>query len=112
MLPAPILFAFLPNLGATEMMVIMGIAVMLFGKRLPEVGRSLGKGITEFKKGLNGLTEDLDLTSLSSPTSSAHRYDDTSRSASSYSAPSSSSSSHYTDTAVPKFEPPTQPTQD
>ena len=39
------------NLGPMEMLIVMGIAVLLFGKRLPEVGRSLGKGIVEFKKG-------------------------------------------------------------
>ena len=41
-----------------EMIIVMGIAVLLFGKRLPEVGRSLGKGIVEFKKGLNGVGDE------------------------------------------------------
>jgi sec-independent protein translocase protein TatA len=105
---APGLFALLPNLGPTEMLVVMGIAVLLFGKRLPEVGRSLGKGIVEFKKGLGGITEDLDLTSLTSTgTSSAHRYDEAPRSSSSASSSAgSSSSSHYTEASIPKFEPP------
>jgi sec-independent protein translocase protein TatA len=104
MLPEPGLFAFLPNMGPTEMIVVMGIAVLLFGKRLPEVGRSLGRGIIEFKKGLNGMGDEFDLSSTSlgsSSSSSARRYDDTPR------APSSTSSSHYGDTSVPKFEPPT-----
>src|SRR5580700_7465419 len=35
------------------------VALLLFGKRLPEVGRSLGKGIIEFKKGLQGIEEDV-----------------------------------------------------
>jgi sec-independent protein translocase protein TatA len=35
------------------------VALLLFGKRLPEVGRSLGKGIVEFKKGLAGIEEDV-----------------------------------------------------
>jgi TatA/E family protein of Tat protein translocase len=35
------------------------VALLLFGKRLPEVGRSLGKGIIEFKKGLAGIEEDV-----------------------------------------------------
>jgi sec-independent protein translocase protein TatA len=41
--------------------IVIGIvAVILFGKRLPEVGRSLGKGIIEFKKGLRGIEEDVE----------------------------------------------------
>src|SRR5580700_9438206 len=39
--------------------VILIIGLLLFGKRLPEVGRSLGKGIIEFKKGLQGIEEDV-----------------------------------------------------
>ncbi len=41
-----------------QLMVVAGIALLLFGKRLPEVMRSLGKGVTEFKKGMNGLEEE------------------------------------------------------
>ena len=51
----------LPNLGPMEMIIVMGVAVLLFGKRLPEVGRSLGKGIVEFKKGLRGFEDDTEL---------------------------------------------------
>ena len=47
------------GLGPPEMMVVLGVAVLLFGKRLPEVGRSLGKGIVEFKKGLKGVEEEV-----------------------------------------------------
>jgi len=46
--------------GMQEMLILLGIALLLFGKRLPEVGRSLGKGIVEFKKGLKGLEDDVD----------------------------------------------------
>lgn len=49
------MFGFSP--GPWEMLIIMFLAVLLFGKRLPEVARSLGKGITEFKKGLNEWNE-------------------------------------------------------
>jgi sec-independent protein translocase protein TatA len=40
--------------------ILIGIGVLLFGKRLPEVGRSLGKGIVEFKKGLKGLEDEVE----------------------------------------------------
>jgi sec-independent protein translocase protein TatA len=45
--------------GLTEWIIIGAIGLLLFGKRLPEVGRSLGKGIVEFKKGLAGIDEDI-----------------------------------------------------
>lgn len=54
-----VLLGFLPNLQGTELIVIVVIGILLFGKRLPEVGRSLGKGIVEFKKGLRGIEEDV-----------------------------------------------------
>jgi TatA/E family protein of Tat protein translocase len=39
------------NIGLPEMLVIMAIALLIFGpKKLPEVGRSLGKAMREFKK--------------------------------------------------------------
>src|SRR4029450_4082681 len=44
--------------GPAEWILIAGIALLLFGKRLPEVGRSLGKGIVEFKKGLKGIEDE------------------------------------------------------
>jgi sec-independent protein translocase protein TatA len=92
----------LPQLGVMEMVVIMGIAVLLFGKRLPEVGRSLGKGLIEFKKGLRGIEDEFDFGSTLTSTSGPHRssHGDDYR-------PRSSSSGDYADTAVPKFEPPT-----
>lgn len=47
------------NLGMPELVVIGAIALMVFGgKRLPELGRSLGKGIRDFKKALEGQDED------------------------------------------------------
>ncbi len=46
--------------GIEEWMVIAIIGVIVFGKRLPEVGKNLGKGIVEFKKGLKGIEEEVD----------------------------------------------------
>lgn len=40
-----------------QLVVVGVIALLLFGNRLPEVMRSLGKGITEFKKGMQGLDD-------------------------------------------------------
>lgn len=40
------------NLGGMEIALVAGIAILLFGTRLPAVARSMGRGITEFKRGL------------------------------------------------------------
>ena len=53
-------FAFLPNLGPTEIMVVGFVALLIFGNRLPSVMRSLGKSVTEFKKGVSGIEDDID----------------------------------------------------
>jgi sec-independent protein translocase protein TatA len=55
------MFAFF-SLGAQEMIVLLIIGVLLFGRKLPEVGRYLGKGIVEFKKGIKGLEDEIDTT--------------------------------------------------
>jgi sec-independent protein translocase protein TatA len=48
------------NLGPQEILVLLVIGVLFFGKRLPEVGRYLGKGIVEFKKGMKGLEDEIE----------------------------------------------------
>ncbi len=84
------LFAFGFSPGPMEMLIIGIIAVLLFGKRLPEVGRSLGKGLMEFKKGVQGIDDEIDSAS---------------RSASSASRVTASADDRQEATA-PKFEPP------
>ena len=59
MAPHEHLLAFIPNLGWQELLIIAFIALLIFGRRLPEVGRSLGKGIVEFKKGLQDTGDEI-----------------------------------------------------
>ena len=47
------------GLSYTELLIVGMIALLLFGKRLPEVARSLGKGIVEFKKGMAGIEDEV-----------------------------------------------------
>jgi sec-independent protein translocase protein TatA len=47
-------------LGPQEIVILLIIGVLLFGRKLPEVGRYLGKGIVEFKKGMKGLEDEID----------------------------------------------------
>lgn len=49
------------GLGPVEIVVIGAIAVMLYGKRLPEVGRSVGQGISELRKQMAALSREMDL---------------------------------------------------
>ena len=49
------------SVGPGELIIVLVIALIILGpKRLPEVGRSVGKGMREFKDSLNGITDDDD----------------------------------------------------
>lgn len=50
------------NLGFGEIAVLLLLGVLLFGRKLPEVGRYLGKGIVEFKRGMSGIEEQIEGT--------------------------------------------------
>lgn len=48
------------DLSPMHIAVILVIALLIWGRRLPEVGRGMGQAILEFKKGLKGVNDDLD----------------------------------------------------
>lgn len=84
------------GLGMQELLIIGVVAVLLFGKKLPEVAKSLGQSYSQFRRGLSDIQSNLDYTSTSS-----------------YSSPSSYSSSRsyddyddHDEATAPKFEPP------
>jgi len=50
-----------PNIGPMEIMIVLVIALVVFGpKRLPELGKSVGKGIREFRGSVSGEHPDVD----------------------------------------------------
>lgn len=80
-------------LGFQELIVIGIVAVLLFGKRLPEVAKSLGQSYSQFRKGLADIQSTVDYSQpytppTSSPSRSYDDYDD------------------YDEPTAPKFEPP------
>ena len=45
------------GLGPTELLIVAAVVLLLFGTRLPKVMRSLGEGIVEFKRGVQGIED-------------------------------------------------------
>ena len=82
--------AFIGGMGYGEMLLVGFIALLLFGKKLPEVARSLGKGVTEFKKGVQGIEEEIRETTTTQYNELPH-------------------STETQTPQAPKFEPPTSP---
>jgi sec-independent protein translocase protein TatA len=103
-------FAFLLD---GPMFLILGVlAVLLFGARLPEVARTFGKGMMEFKKGLRGIQDEIRgaIDSAVSTDVSAPSHDDPY--AASYADPSAARYEEPEDReepTAPKFEPPPAP---
>lgn len=54
------MLAFLNALSPWHLLVIGIVAILLFGNRLPEVARSLGRSVNEFKRGLKEVKDNLD----------------------------------------------------
>jgi len=56
------MLAYMPfGIGATELIILLLVILIVFGpKRLPEMGRSLGKGMREFKESISGRDDDDD----------------------------------------------------
>lgn len=51
----------MPNIGPLELAIVLVIALVIFGpKRLPELGKSLGRGMREFKESISGNSRDDD----------------------------------------------------
>jgi TatA/E family protein of Tat protein translocase len=57
------------NIGPQELFWLFLIVLLIFGaKRIPEIGRSIGRGIQEFKKGIREVETELQITDKATPT--------------------------------------------
>lgn len=52
--------------GPWQLLIVLVVVLLLFGNRLPSVMRSLGEGITEFKKGIKGGEKEAESTTIDS----------------------------------------------
>ncbi|MBI5473328.1 MAG: twin-arginine translocase TatA/TatE family subunit [Ignavibacteriae bacterium] len=49
------------NIGGTELLVVLFVIFIFFGpKKLPEIGKGLGKGIGEFRRAMRGIQTDIE----------------------------------------------------
>ena len=55
----PSLLSFISLPGGMEWIIILIIGLLIFGRKLPDVGRGIGQGIREFKKGLKDVEDDV-----------------------------------------------------
>jgi sec-independent protein translocase protein TatA len=66
------MLAIFGSLGPSEIAIILVIVLLLFGaRRLPELARSLGQGIREFRKSVKEISEDVDHSDSGSSTKSS-----------------------------------------
>lgn len=95
-------FAFF-SFGPTEILIVLALAVLLFGKRLPEVARSLGKSLGEFQRGVQSIQQELHATiqEEAEATSKASRE----------ASPVRPNPEDQEENLAPKFEPPPLPPQ-
>lgn len=56
----PTMLAFIQNIGPWQWLILLAVGLLIFGRRLPEIGRNLGKSIVEFKKGLKDIECEID----------------------------------------------------
>lgn len=56
----PFTLAFIGGISPIQLTILLLIGLLLFGRRLPEVGRGLGKSIVEFRKGIQGIEDEID----------------------------------------------------
>lgn len=87
------------GLGMQELVVIGIVAILLFGKRLPDVARTWGKSYADFRRGLADIQSQMNMSDLYSTRPSSSSYASTTRS-------SQDDYDDYDEATAPRFEPP------
>ncbi|GIW88021.1 MAG: Sec-independent protein translocase protein TatA [Isosphaeraceae bacterium] len=59
--------AFLPTMQGPELLIVALVVLLIFGNRLPSVMRSLGRSVTEFKKGISGIEDEIEQAASATP---------------------------------------------
>ena len=54
------IIGFLQSIGWPELLIVLVIALLIWGRRLPDVARSLGKSVTQFKKGMKETEDEIE----------------------------------------------------
>jgi sec-independent protein translocase protein TatA len=91
------------GMGPSELIIVGIIAVLLFGRKLPEVAKSLGSSYREFRKGLNELQSQVNVREIYSTTTSSSP----SKPSNSEAKPTSYGDfDDHSEATAPKFEPP------
>jgi sec-independent protein translocase protein TatA len=84
------------GLSTAHLLIVAVIALLLFGDRLPEVMRSVGRGVMEFKKGMRGIESAMEAAALSPPASPNRT-----------STAQNETAARSDEVATPRFDPPT-----
>ncbi len=99
----PLLLGFFGGMGMQEMAIIGVIAILLFGKNLPNVARTLGKSYGDFRRGLSDIQSEFQKATREVEDSVKNGYSSKS------SATTLDDYDDFEEATAPKFEPPPQP---
>lgn len=95
---------FLPGVGTPELIIVGIIALLLFGKNLPNVARNAGKSFAEFKKGISGFQDEIHKASRDVEKTIAYTPSSTKSTSEDRPKPTEEESSNDDDFSAPKFD--------
>lgn len=94
----------IPGVGSMELMIVGVIALLLFGKNLPNVARNAGKSFAEFKKGISGFQEEFHKVSRDAEKTITYTPSSTKSTAEDRPKPTAEEASNDDDFSAPKFD--------